>query len=244
MLDPLRPLRASALLLGAVLALGATACDDDDDSTAPEAQAQVRVVHAVADAPAVDVQLDDDTRAITNLPFGQFRPATGYLSVDAGARRVRVYATGTNTAVIDGNVQFAAGSATTVVATGRLANTSIQPLVLSDDATAPAAGQIRVRVVHGAATVSNVDVYVTAPGAALPATPTLANVPFRGVSQYLAVPSAPYQVRAYAAGNRTTPAIDVTTPAAVPAGSIVTAVALDPATAGGAPSILLLSDNR
>jgi hypothetical protein len=129
-----------------------------------------------------------------------------------------------------------------VVATGRLANSTIQPLVLTDNPAAPASGQIRVRVVHGAATVGNVDVYVTAPGAQLPAAPTLANVPFRGVSAYLEIPSAQYQVRVFAAGNRTTPAINVTTPAAVPAGSVITAIAIDAASAATGPTIVLLAD--
>jgi hypothetical protein len=53
--------------------------------------------------------------------------------------------------------------------------------VLIDDAgTAPAAGQAKVRVVHGAPAVPNVDIFVTAPNDALPATPTIANLAFAG----------------------------------------------------------------
>jgi hypothetical protein len=229
------PLTAALL---AVLPLAA--CDDDDPVTPPAAAARLKVVHAVADAPPVDVRVDDGAPAVTALAFAQSTPT--YLSVPSGERRLRVNPTGTQTSVIDARATLAPDADVTVVATGRVAGgAAIQPLVLADTNTAPAAGQVRVRVVHAAATVGNVDVYVSAPGAALPATPTLASVPFRGASNYLAVPAGAYQVRVTPAGQRGTVAIDVTTPP-LPAGLVAKAIAVDGRAAGEGPQVIFTLD--
>src|SRR5688572_8134384 len=65
--------------------------------------AQVRVLHASPDAPAVDVYLDDTiVGPLTNVPFGTI---SGYLEVPAGDHNVKVYATGSTTdPVIDADV--------------------------------------------------------------------------------------------------------------------------------------------
>ena len=82
--------------------------------------AEVRVLHASPDAPAVDVYLDDtQVSALTNVPFGVI---SGYLSIPAGAHNVKVYATGTTTSpVIDADVTVAAGKMYTIAATGAVA---------------------------------------------------------------------------------------------------------------------------
>lgn len=226
--------RAGVLLLGA---LAVAACDDtDDDTTAPAVQtAQLRVLHASPDAPNVDVLLDG-TLALSNVPF---RTASSYLAVPAGTRNLRVRAAGTSTVVIDQNAATVAGRSYTVLATGRAA--SLAPLVLEDDLTAPAAGSVKLRVVHAAPAAGAVDVYVTAPTADLAtATPTLGNVAFRAASGYLTVPAGTYRVRVVPAGTKTV-AIDVNA-VTLTSGQIRTAVAVD-AVGGGAPlGVLLLPD--
>ena len=234
-------LRAFPLLASLAVALPLAACGDDDETTAPPAApARVKIVHAVGDAPAVDVRIDDAaTPAVSNLAF---RASTAtYAEIPSGERRLRVSPTGTQTAVIDARATFAPGLDYTVIATGRVANASLQPLVLVASNTAPTAGQIRVRVVHAAATVGNVDVYVSAPGAPLPATATLTNVPFRGSSGYLSVPAGTYQVRVTPAGNRNVVAIDVTT-IPLPAGLVAKAIAVDPLPGQTAPGVIFTID--
>jgi hypothetical protein len=205
----------------------------------PTTTERVRVVHASPDAPAVDVRVDEAT-VLTNVPF---RTASGYLTAPAGARRLRVNAAGTATTVIDASPTLVAGTDYTVLAVDRVAN--IAPLVLTDDNTAPAAGQVKVRVVHGAPGAPAVDVYVTAPGASLTgATPVLTNVPFKAASGYLAVPAGSYRVRVTVAGTQTV-AIDTGAEGlALAAGRVYTAVALDNA-GGGAPfGVILLTDRE
>ena len=221
----------------ALLATFAVAACSDDDPAAPAATAQLRVVHASPDAPNVDV-LVDGVAALSNVPF---EAASDYLAVPAGARNLRVRAAGTSTVVIDESATVTAGSAYTVLATGRVA--SIAPLVLEDDLASPAAGNIKLRLVHAAPTAGNVDIYVTAPAADIGgASPTLSNVAFGVASDYLEVPAGTYRVRVTPAGTKTV-AIDAND-VALAAGQIRTAVAVD-APGGGAPlgAILLEDEN-
>ena len=228
----LRALKITGALVGALATAGC-----DDDSLSPSRTAQLRVVHASPDAPAVDV-LVDNAAVLTNVPF---KSSSTYLAVPSGSRNLKVRAAGTSTVVIDANANVAAGEAYTVLAAGRVA--SIAPLVLEDDLTSPAAGNVRLRLVHAAPSAGNVDIYVTAPSANLATTsPTLATVPFRGASNYLEVPAGTYRVRVTPAGTKTV-AIDVNN-VALSAGQVRTAVAVD-APGGGTPlGALLLADRN
>jgi len=230
----------AALFLGA-LSLAGCGSDSGEEpfgnpSPSPAPAGRVRVVHASPDAPNVDVFVDNQ-RVLANVPYRQF---SGYLSVPAGTRNVRVTPAGATTAVIDADLNVAANADYTVLATGRVAD--IAPLVLTDDNAAPAAGQVKVRLVHAspAAAAASVDIYVTAPDADIDtATPTLSGVAFRTASGYLSVPAGAYRVRITPAGTKTV-AIDTGT-VNLPAGTIATGVAVgDPAvnTAAGGPADL------
>jgi len=214
-------------LLALALTVGAGTACSEDATTAPTANAYVKVIHASPDAPNVDV-LVDNVVVLTNVPY---QAASSYLAVPAGTRNIKVNATGTSTSVINADVAVVGGMYYTVMATGLVA--AIQPLVLTDDYASPAAGNVKVRLVHGAASAPTVDIYVTAPGADISGiAPTLTAVPFRGYSDYLEVPAGNYQVRVTLAGTKTV-AIDSGT-LAIAAGQIRTGVALD-AVGGGAP---------
>lgn len=221
-------------LLG--LALLATvslaACDDDD----PEAR--LRAVHLSPDAPAVDVLVNGD-RVLSNVPY---TGASDYLTVDAGSNRVQVNAAGTSTTVIDANLDLDEDGDYTVIATDFLED--ITPIVLEDDNSAPASGNVKVRLVHGAPSAPTVDIYVTAPGADISGiAPTLANVPFQAASDYLEVPAGSYQIRITVAGTKTV-ALDS---GAVPlsAGQIRTVIARDDTDGnGGAPFGAVILEDR
>jgi hypothetical protein len=221
-------------LLLAASALTA-ACSDDDNNSGPEGQARVRVVHASPDAPAVDV-LVDDAAALSNVGY---LTASDYVELADGAHNVKVNAAGTSTTVIDADVDLADGTDYTVIASGLLE--AIQPIVLEDDNSTPAAGTARVRAIHGAPSAPAVDVYVTAPGADLEAaSPALSNVAFGDVADYLEVPAGDYQVRVTPAGTKTV-VID-SGALTLTSGQVRTAIAVD-APGGGAPFDLLILDD-
>ncbi|MBK8006464.1 MAG: DUF4397 domain-containing protein, partial [Gemmatimonadetes bacterium] len=182
-------------LVGLVAALAAC----DSDSNDPAATASIRVVHGSPDAPAVDV--------VRGWPVGpDQRGLSGRLAVSRGEgwhRNVQVRRAGGGATVIDADLVKQDGDVHTVIATNVLA--SIEPLVLTDDNSAPAAGNFKLRLVHGAPNVGLVDIYITAPGAAIDAlTPDLANIPSRGVSSYIEAPAGQVAPRAdHAAGTKT-----------------------------------------
>jgi len=223
--------------LAILLAAGAltAACSDDDDNTGPVGEARVRVVHASPDAPGVDI-LVDGAAVLTAVPY---QAASEYLEVSPGTRNLKVNAAGTATTVIDADVNLVDGTDYTVIASGLVA--AIEPLVLEDDNSEPAAGNARVRAIHGAASAPAVDIYVTAPGADLTAEdPALSNVGFGDVADYIEAPAGDYQVRVTPAGTKTV-VIDSGT-LTLGSGQVRTAIAVD-APGGGAPFDLLLLED-
>jgi hypothetical protein len=140
--------------LAALIPFAAGCSKDDDNPMAPVLTSSVMAVHASPDAPAVDL-LVDNAVAGTNLAFPN---NTGYLTVNAGLRSIKVNAAGTATTVIDADLDFPAGTSTTVFAVDSLSK--ISAVVLSDDLTAPASGKAHVRFVHLSPDAPAVDVGV------------------------------------------------------------------------------------
>jgi len=230
----MKPFRSLTLAVLAATTL-TIACGDDDNTGPAAATAKVRVVHASPDAPNVDVRVDHAV-ALTNVPY---LGVSDYLSVPAGTRNFKVNAAGTATTVIDANATLAQGQDYTVIASGLVSD--IAPIVLTDDNTAPAAGNVRVRAIHGAPSAPAVDIYVTAPGADLAtATPVLTNVEFGQVADYLEAPAGTYQVRITPTGTKTV-AID-SGALTLTSGQVRTAIAVD-APGGGAPFDLLVLED-
>jgi hypothetical protein len=220
-------------LLFAATALMA-ACSDDDN-TGPDGEARVRVVHASPDAPDVDV-LVDDAGVAGDVPY---LTASDYLDVSAGDHNLKVNAAGTTTTVIDADVSLLDGTDYTVIASGLVA--AIEPIVLEDDNSAPAAGTARVRAIHGAPSAAAVDIYITAPGEDLEAeTPALGNVEFGDVADYIEAPVGDYQVRVTPAGTKTV-VIDSGT-LTLESGQVRTAIAVDAAGGGPPFDLLVLED--
>lgn len=208
------------------------ACGGGSDSAPPAATAQVRVIHASADAPAVDVYAGN-MKVLSNVPY---KAASALLTVNAGMLPIKVTATGSDTAVISATLDLAKDTVTSVIALNTLAK--IEPLVITESQMGPPAGQARLRVVHAAPAAPAVDVYITAPGAAIAsANPTLSNVPFKGFSQGLDVAAGNYQVRVTTVGSKTVVFDSGTLP--VTAGADLLALAI-PQVNGTSPISLLL----
>jgi len=159
---------------------------------AQDSMARVRVVHASPDAPAVDVWVNGSV-AFSNAPF---KGITDYAALDAGSYQVQVTPTGASEPiVIDATLDLAASTDYTVIAVGELAN--IEPLVLIDNNSAPAAGKAHVRFVHASPDAPAVDIAVTG-GPVL-----FSNIPFKGVGDYLPVDAGTYDLEARLAGTET-----------------------------------------
>jgi hypothetical protein len=193
-LTPLKTRRllhvAIVLLAASVAAIGIFA----SSASAQSADARLRVLHASPDAPAVDVYLDG-SEAISDLAFDDI---TDYVAVPSGAHNVQVFpasADGTGDPVIEADVTLDAGVDYTVAAVGLLA--AIEPLVLVDDNSDPAAGQAKLRFVHASPDAPAVDIYADGAGVVVP------NAAFKDASDYLALDAGTYDLEVRAAGTET-----------------------------------------
>jgi hypothetical protein len=185
-------------------------------------KARVRVVHASPDAPAVDVLVNDGV-AFSNAPF---KGITDYASLDPATYNVKVVPAGaTEPVVIQADLALEAKDYT-VVAVGLLEN--IEPLVLVDNNSAPAAGKAHVRFVHASPDAPAVDVAVKG-GPVL-----FSNVAFKGIGDYLPVDAATYDLEVRLAGTDTValnvPGLSLT------AGTVYTVFAMG--LAGGDPALM------
>ncbi len=157
---------------------------------AQQGEAMVRVVHASPDAPAVDV-LVNGNRALTDI---EYMTVTPYQTLDPGSYQVQMVPAGEDQPiVIDAMLDLQAGMDYTAIATGLL--NDIQPLVLVDDNTPPAAGRTKIRFVHLSPNAPAVDIAV-AGGPVL-----FSNVPFRGVGGYTEVDAGTYNLEVREAGT-------------------------------------------
>ena len=105
--------------------------------------AYVRVVHAVADAPNVDVYVDG-TNTVSNAPFKAMTP---FGDVPAGSHKVKITAAGNaSTVVFEGNVDLKAGTYYTVAAVGYLTN--IKPKIFTASSLNTDPGRAQINVYH------------------------------------------------------------------------------------------------
>jgi hypothetical protein len=153
--------------------------------------ARVRVLHLSPDAPAVDVFVNGGAEAaVEDL---EFPDGTEYLEVPAGTYTFDVAASGSSAddAVLTiEDLELEAGGSYTAVAYDELASISALPLV--DDYEGVAADDIRIRAIHVASGVGEVDIWdVTNPGS--PA-PLYEDVDFGVAGDALDVPAGAYSV--------------------------------------------------
>ncbi|MCX9155320.1 DUF4397 domain-containing protein [Niveibacterium sp. 24ML] len=229
-------IRAWLLAAASVAVLSACGGDDDEETHAPATpKSSLRVVHASADAPKVDVYLGG-AKALSGVAYTD---ATAFLSVDAGTPQVIVTPEGAMTPeVIKATLDLKADAFTTVVAVGSLAGGTVEPLVIAEDGSAPTAGNLKLRAGHASPGVPAVDIYVTAPDADLAtASPAVPNAAYKAVSGVLQIPGGNYRIRATLAGTKTV-AYDSGS-VALAAGSDLVALAV-PASTGNSPVQLLV----
>ena len=106
-------------------------------------EARVLVTHASPDAPGVDLLVDNQKVNASALTFPN---STGYLTVTAGTRNIKVNAAGTTTTVINADVPFTKDKNFSLFAYNQLA--SIGAVLVEDDLTTPASGKAHVRFFH------------------------------------------------------------------------------------------------
>jgi Domain of unknown function (DUF4397) len=204
------------VLAMAIIAPLFSACNGSDSSSSPAplppppaSATKLRAIHASSDAPSVDV-IVNGAKALIDL---RYKVASAFLTIPSGTTTIAVNPTATDTSVLNVSAPLSADRQYSAVVIGLVSDTSsdgkqLQAVLVDDPGNAPATGNVKVRVIHGAPEAPAVDVYVTAPGAALPATPTIPGLAYAAMapasgSNALEVPGGSYQIRVTVTGDAT-----------------------------------------
>jgi hypothetical protein len=150
---------------------------------------KVRVMNASPDEANLDVLIDNKTVA-SSVAYGT---ATSYLSVNSGSRSLQIDPTGTTSPIITQTLTVNSGSFYTVLVTNFAP--SVVGVVLADNNTAPASGQVEIRVVNASPGLPAEDVYIVAPNTDLNTVgPVASSLAFEGATAYQSLPAGNYEV--------------------------------------------------
>jgi hypothetical protein len=169
---------------------------------------------------SVSVALNGEV-ALENVLFKNFTP---YIDLPAGEYVVDIIPTGTTTVAITATYTLMDGQDYTVYATGNGSLQDLELVALADDNTAPAAGNIKVRIVHTAPfgpTPESTEVSVRTAGGDLVAGPGVA---YGAATGYLELPEGTYDLKV-ASNNGQVNLIDPE-PVALASGAVVTLFAV------------------
>ena len=184
-------------LLGSLLLTGCQSITADSADAA-----QVRFVDASVDAPALDLYLNGNGAAY-NLSFAT---VTSYLPVGPGEYHITANRGGSAQALVNTRTTLGVARQYTAVVSNTLGN--LQETIYPD-ASAPApAGMLAVRLLHVAAAVGPLDVYlVPSAGALAGSSPVVRGLAYEGSGGYFYVPAGgSYTVAVQPAGVAPGPA--------------------------------------
>ncbi|NQX26007.1 DUF4397 domain-containing protein [Microbacteriaceae bacterium VKM Ac-2854] len=226
MTHPPRTLRSrlsrAGLALAAIAAFGFVTAAPAAAADAP-AEGWVRVAHLSPDTKSVDVRLTAlaGGGTVFELDGVGYGAVSDYWTLAPGTYVVSMVPAGapaSTTPVISQSVDVQAGKPLTVAALGK--NAALSTTVFTDDLTAPADGQARIRVIQASTTAPIVDV-ATDTGMAI-ATDAAAG----SATLYTSVPAGPWNLALTAPTTTSSASVDLA------AGSVASLFVLDDATGG------------
>ena len=156
-----------------------------------------RLMNAVPDEASLDV-LVDSTSVSSNLAYGT---STGYLSQKSGSHQIGIEPSGSTSTLLQQSISFASGTDTTVISYGF--SSQVANLVLTDNNSAPASGNFRIRVINASPNLGPADVYIVTPGTALSTiSPTLSNLGFGATAPYQSLAAGNYEIEITSVGQK------------------------------------------
>lgn len=156
-----------------------------------------RLMNAVPDESSLDVLVDSKSVS-SNLAYGT---STGYLSESSGSHQIGIEPSGSSTTLLQQSISLGSGSDTTVLSYNF--SSSIANLVLTDNNSAPASGDFKIRIVNASPNLGPADFYIVTPGTALTTvSPTLSNLSFGSTTSYQSLTAANYEIELTSVGQK------------------------------------------
>jgi Domain of unknown function (DUF4397) len=184
-----RTARLAALAVCAVVLAGCQGV------TGIQPVAQVRVIDASPDAPAIDIYQNSQA-SLYNAGFGT---VSSYIPIAAGTYSHTAFTAGTQQQLAQIRATLAAGSQYTLL-TGNIA-ANLQMALLKDQAFPAPTGQVALRFLGQATRSGPVDIYLLPAGFSLGgAAPIATGVNFGTNTGYINAPSGTYSIVAYPTG--------------------------------------------
>jgi hypothetical protein len=152
-------------------------------------QTRFRMMNAVPDESSLDM-LVDSVSVSGNVAYGT---STGYQTTKSGSHQVVIEPSGSSTPLLQQSISFGSGSDTTIISNNFSSN--IANLVLTDDNSAPASGNFKIRVVNAAPGLGPADVYIVAVDTDLTTvSPNVSNLAFGAATGYQGIASGSYKI--------------------------------------------------
>ncbi|MFT6268389.1 MAG: hypothetical protein ACJAVV_001197 [Alphaproteobacteria bacterium] len=206
--------------------------------------ADVRAIHGIANAPAVDVlAVVPDADDIVLFDGAPFKGVTGYIAVAGGDYVLDVVADADNTvvAINDAMISLTNGMRYTALANNTLASADLD---LIEDNRRPLATAAQVRIFHASQATGAVDIYVTADGVITDATPNFVGVEYMtealAETGYVQLVPGSYFVTVTGTGSKD--AAIATGELVLSAAGIYTAIAVDGDNSDMGPQLILADD--
>jgi hypothetical protein len=190
------------------------------------ADARVAVAHFAPFADTIDgTEVDIAVNGEVALPGVKFKDFTDYLPFDAGTYTIEVFPVGSDSAAITGEFTLEDGKDYTLFAVGNIVTQPLELWALEDNTTAPASGNLNIRVVHSApfaADLAATEVSIRTAGGDV--VNNLTGVPYGINSGFFEIPAAEYDLKV-ASNDGTVNYIDPL-PVELPAGADITVFAV------------------
>jgi hypothetical protein len=203
----------------------------------------IRVVHAISDAPGVDVWINGTPPTMDSPLYNlAFKDVTGYLPVPAADYTFNVGVNGSDPVVVVDALTLAASLAATTtytaMAIGDLddGNDNVELFVVADE-TRRVLTEAKLRAIHASTLAGNVDIYVSADASPSADDTIISNVPYKGDTGLLALSPGEVYIMITPAGDMNNIAIGPVM-LDLAGSSITTLVAVDDG-AGGVTAISL-----
>src|SRR5690554_3105897 len=167
----------------------------------PAGEFELRVHHASADAPAVNITVNGDNF----LEGVDYQVSSGLAVVEEGSYDVGVDAilpdNSTVTVIGPLSLDLEADTRYDVFALGRVDDETLEPFIVANDISEVGSGNARLQVLHGVPVDLTVDVYLTAFGADLSAEQPAATLAYKDHTGQVEVAGGDYQIRITVAGD-------------------------------------------